>query len=131
MADKMLRLSVVTPASSLFDEEAASVTIPAWDGEVGVLPGHARFLAKLGIGEMRMNLGGREDRLFIEGGFVQVADDRVTVLTDRACPLQDIDVQGAQERAEGLRQGMNGPEYAEATARYLTMKRVKDRFNES
>ncbi len=131
MADKMLRLSVVTPDRSLLEEDAASVTVPAWDGEVGILPGHARFLAKLGIGELRMDLGERKESLFIEGGFVQVADDRVTVLTDSACQLQDIDVAEAEKRANGLRDGMHGPAFAEAKSRSLTMKRIKDEFNRS
>ena len=131
MADKMLNLCVVTPEKALFDEAATAVTLPAWDGEIGILPGHARLLAKLGIGELRMKLVGREETLFIEGGFVQVAADRVTVLTDGACPLQDIDLGEAKSRADGLRQGMHGEAYADATARYLTMKRIKDRFNES
>jgi F-type H+-transporting ATPase subunit epsilon len=132
MADRTLKLSVVTPEKSLFDEEAEAVTVPAWDGEIGILPGHARLLAKLGLGELRMTLvGGRAEALFIEGGFVQVADDRVTVLTDSACHLQDIDVNEAEQRVAGLRAGMHGPEFAAAQNRLLTMKRVKDRFNRS
>jgi F-type H+-transporting ATPase subunit epsilon len=131
MADKTLKLSVVTPARMLFDEEADAVTLPAWDGEVGILPGHARFLAKLGIGELRMKLADRQEKLFIEGGFVQVVEDRVTVLTDSACALQDIDLDEARRRADGLREGMHGEEWADATARHLTMKRIKDRFHAS
>ncbi len=131
MADQMLKLAIVTPEKSLIDEEAISVTVPAWDGEVGIRPGHAHFLAKLGVGELRMDLDGREESLFIEGGFVQVAADRVTVLTDSACPLQDIDVKAAEARVKSLRDTMHGPEFAAATQRLLTMKRIKDRFERS
>ncbi len=131
MADRMLKLAVVTPEKSLIDEEAVAVTVPAWDGEVGIRPGHAHFLAKLGAGELRIGLGGRDETYFIEGGFVQVADDRVTVLTDSAIALQNIDVPEAEARVEALRDTMHGPEFAAATQRLLTMKRIKDRFERS
>jgi F-type H+-transporting ATPase subunit epsilon len=131
MAAKKLRCTVVTPEKSLLDEEFDAVTVPAWDGEVGILPGHARLLAKLGLGELRMSRGDRTEVLFIEGGFVQVADDKVTVLTDGACQLQDIDVSGASAEVDSLRGQGQGEKFATAKHRHLTMKRIKDRFNRS
>ena len=144
MAHGKLRLAVVTPERALLEEDSESVVVPAWDGEVGILPGHARFLAKLGMGELRMVVDGRRESLFIDGGFVQVSGDRVTVLTDRACHLQDIDVRGAEAAVDKLRRqtgqvagagagepGWHGEEYAEAVHRWLTMKRIKNGFNAS
>ena len=131
MAEQKLRLSVVTPEKSLFDEEVAAVTVPAWDGEVGIRPGHARFLARLGIGELKLTLDGRNESYFIEGGFVQVADNRVTVLTDSADNLQDIDLIEAEKRVEGLRDQMRGEDLADAKNRHLTMKRIKNTFESS
>jgi len=132
MADRHLRCAVVTPERPVFDEEAARVTVPAHDGEVGILPGHARLLARLGVGELRvLQTDGREHKMFVEGGFVQVADDRVTVLTDSACAMQDIDVDGAAARVEELRGQGKGVAFAEATHRHLTMKRVKRSFDRS
>jgi F-type H+-transporting ATPase subunit epsilon len=60
------------------------VVAPAWDGEVGVLRGHAPMLVLLGAGEMRVTSGGSEQRFHVEGGFMQVADDVVTVLSESA-----------------------------------------------
>jgi len=132
MAHDKLHCSVVTPESPVFEAEAAQVTVPAHDGEVGILPGHARLLARLGVGELRVRrTDGRDEHMFVEGGFVQVADDRVTVLTDAACALQDIDVDSAAQRVEELRGRGDGPALAAATHRHLTMKRVKDRFERS
>jgi F-type H+-transporting ATPase subunit epsilon len=132
MADKTLRCSVVTPESSVFEEDATQVTVPAHDGEVGILPGHARLLARLGVGELRIQqTDGRQHQMFVEGGFVQVADDRVTVLTDAACAMQDIDVDSAARRVEELRGQGEGLAFAAATHRHLTMKRVKERFEAS
>jgi len=128
MAESMLQCTVVTPERSIFDAEASRVTVPAHDGEVGILPGHARFLAKLGNGELRVTAGGKTHSFYVEGGFLQVADNRVTVLSDTACLVEDIDVAGAETRVEELRQQGLGPEFAEARRRWLARRRVKDRY---
>ena len=64
----------------------------------------------------------------MEGGFLQVADDRVTVLTDTAADVADIDVKAAEERVNDLREEGLGEEFAEARRRWLARKRVKDQF---
>jgi F-type H+-transporting ATPase subunit epsilon len=131
MAAKTLQCSVVTPEKSILDEEATRVTVPAHDGEVGILPGHAWFLARLGVGELRVTLDGRTRRLFVEGGFVQVSGDKVTVLTDAASEMQDIDPEAAARLVEELRGQGQGEAFAAATHRHLVMKRVKARFESS
>ncbi|MBA3645139.1 MAG: F0F1 ATP synthase subunit epsilon [Gemmatimonadaceae bacterium] len=79
----MLKVSVISPESVLFEGEADSVVAPAYDGEVGILTGHAPMMAVLGKGELR--LGGSTNRRFkVEGGFLQVLDNQVRVVTERA-----------------------------------------------
>jgi F-type H+-transporting ATPase subunit epsilon len=79
----MLRVSVISPEKVLFEGEADSLVVPAYDGEVGVLTGHAPMMTLLGSGELR--LGGATPRRFtVEGGFMQVADDEVRIVTERA-----------------------------------------------
>jgi len=95
-----LELRVVTPEKPVFEGRVTSVTVPAHDGEVGILPRHARFLASLGVGELRAQGVDGPVRLFIEGGFVQVAGDRVTVLCDRALAVADLDVKAAEAAAQ-------------------------------
>ncbi len=81
----MLKVSVISPESILFEGDADSVVAPAYDGEVGILTGHAPMLAVLGKGELR--LGSPERRTFtVEGGFLQVLDNQVRVVTERAAP---------------------------------------------
>jgi F-type H+-transporting ATPase subunit epsilon len=126
-----LHCTIVTPERAVYEADVDKVTLPAWDGEVGILPRHARFLARLGAGVLRVSGGGGTEEMFVDGGFVQVADDRVTVLTHSACAIPDIDVPAAQAKVDGLRGMGRGPELADATQRLLTMKRVKDRFNRS
>lgn len=80
----MLTVSVVSPERVLFEGEADSVVAPAYDGEVGILQKHAPMVALLGRGELRVTTGGSVKRFTVEGGFVQVADDQVHVVTERA-----------------------------------------------
>jgi F-type H+-transporting ATPase subunit epsilon len=124
-----LQCTVVTPEGAILDIAADSVVVPAWDGEVGFLPGHARFLAKLGIGLLRVKHDGKTEQMLVEGGFVQVADDRVTVLTDSATNPAEINLREAEWGLDEIRGKGSGEAFAAAKNRLLTMKRVKDRFN--
>jgi len=98
-----LQVRIVTPERPVFQGEADSVVVPAHDGELGILPRHARLLAALGVGELRTTVDGAVHRFFVEGGFVQVRADRVTVLCDRASRLEDLDPQAARAEAEAAR----------------------------
>jgi F-type H+-transporting ATPase subunit epsilon len=79
-----LRVVVISPERTLFDGEAEMVVAPAWDGEIGILRGHAPLMALLGSGEMRVKQGGVVERFHVEGGFLQVVDNAVTVLSEKA-----------------------------------------------
>lgn len=79
----MLRVSVISPERVLFEGETDMVVAPAYDGEVGILSGHAPMMTLLGRGTLR--LGGASERRFtVAGGFLQVADDHVRVVTEHA-----------------------------------------------
>ena len=77
----MLKVSVISPEAVLFEGEAASVVAPAFDGEVGILAGHAAMVTTLGTGVLRLGDG---QRFNVAGGFMQVADDAVRVVTEKA-----------------------------------------------
>jgi F-type H+-transporting ATPase subunit epsilon len=79
-----LHVTVISPETTVFDGEAESVVVPAWDGEIGILRNHAPLMAVLGTGEMRVTRGGAVERFQLEGGFVQVVDNVVTVLSEKA-----------------------------------------------
>lgn len=79
-----MKVSVISPESTIFEGEADSVVVPAWDGQVGVMKGHAPMLVLLGDGEMRVVHNGSDQRFHISGGFMQVANDVVTVLSEHA-----------------------------------------------
>src|SRR5215213_35107 len=103
---KRLQVVVVTPEKAVLDAPADFVALPMYDGELGVLPGRAPLIGRLGFGELRLQVpdghvsvghsgatgelklqpGERVVRYFVDGGFAQVRSDVVTVLTPRAVP---------------------------------------------
>lgn len=89
-----MRVQIVTPDNAFFDGEAAAVVVPAWDGEMGILPGHAPLIARLGHGVARVDAtgDGGKVRVAVYGGFLKVQDDLVTVLAG-----------GAAKRPEGAK----------------------------
>ena len=81
----MLKVSVISPERTLFEGEADSVVAPAYDGQVGILTGHAPMMTLLGRGALRIEGGGAGGRRYeVEGGFLQVVDNHVRVVTERA-----------------------------------------------
>ena len=84
----MLTVSVISPERTLYEGQADSLIAPAFDGEVGILSGHAPMMTLLGRGVLRLTGGATgEARFSIEGGFLQVADNAVRVVTERAAAL--------------------------------------------
>ena len=83
MADA-LTVSVISPEATVFQGTATLIVAPAWDGEVGVMRGHAPMLVLLGEGDVRVTTNGGEQRFRIGGGFMQVVDDTVTILSEHA-----------------------------------------------
>ena len=96
----LVRCVVVTPERTLFDQLVESVVLPLFDGELGILPGRSPLIGRLGFGELRTKQHGATKRYFVDGGFAQVRDDVVTVLTDRATPAESINTDAAARELE-------------------------------
>ena len=80
----MLKVSVISPEAVLFEGEAEAVVAPAYDGEVGILTGHAPMMTLLGRGTLRVGATGGDRKFQVEGGFLQVVDNQVRVVTESA-----------------------------------------------
>jgi F-type H+-transporting ATPase subunit epsilon len=87
---------VVTPERAVLDEPAEMVILPMFDGERGVLPGHAAFVGQMGPGELRIKQGEAAKRYYIDGGFVQVANSVVNVLTAKATAAEKVTAAAAE-----------------------------------
>ena len=99
-----ITLRVITPERVVLDTTVASVTFPALDGSMGVLKGHAPLVAALGVGELSFrDAAGQESGLFVAGGFAEVRQDTVRVVTEASEPPTAIDLARATAAAERAR----------------------------
>jgi F-type H+-transporting ATPase subunit epsilon len=119
-----LHVVIVTPEATVVDTSADFVALPLADGEYGVAPKHSPMIGRLGYGELRIRSGGHVDRYFADGGFVQVNNNVVSVLTNRALPADSLDSATA---AENLRtangRSAAGPEELAIRERLISQAR--------
>ena len=78
----VMRVTVISPEASMFDGEADAVVVPAFDGQVGILPNHAPFMTPLGKGLLTVKHHGKAEQFRIAGGFLQVVSDTVRVVAE-------------------------------------------------
>ena len=117
---------VVTPEQMALEAQADFVSLPLYDGEIGIAPGHSPMIGRLGYGELRLKTQSQERRFYIDGGFVQVADDVVSVLTDRAIPADKIDAAAARRQlADAMQRPINTPDLLEARDRLVAQARAQ------
>jgi F-type H+-transporting ATPase subunit epsilon len=93
---KSLKCVVVTPEKAVLDEVADFVVVPMFDGELGVALDRLPLIGRLGFGELRITQGNQTKHFYIDGGFVQVRSNVVTVLTPKAMDVKDIKIDQAQ-----------------------------------
>ena len=105
--NKQLRLVLVTPEKTLCDQPVVDLRFPLYDGQMGVLPGRAPLVGRLGCGELRFTeVTGAHHSYYIDGGFVQIKGETATILTNRAIPVESLSRQQAEEQ---LRQALSRP----------------------
>jgi F-type H+-transporting ATPase subunit epsilon len=118
IAATQLRLVLVTPETTLGDASTTSIVVPMYDGQLGVLPGRAPAVGRLGTGELRFEGEGGTQRYFIDGGFLQIKGSVVTVLTHEAKPASGIDAGAAQQALEAANQLVAATEESAAHKRH-------------
>lgn len=125
---KSVQCVVVTPERIVLDEAVDFVALPMYDGELGVLPRRAPLIGRLGSGELRIRRGATVRRFFVDGGFAQVRDDVVTVLTPRAIPAEQIDPATVRAQMEAALAPADTPEARAAQQKTLDKARVQLRI---
>ena len=92
----MIKLEIVTPEKKALEEVVDVVTIPTATGEIGILPSHAPLISSVQPGILSYTQGGTTNRLVVSGGFVEVGNNKVSVLTDVAETANEINVEAAR-----------------------------------
>ena len=98
-----LTLEIVTPEKRVYSTSVERVKLPCSEGEMEVLPGHIPLITTVDAGEVRTQSKGQSELLAVDKGFVEVFGDKVSILTEAAIDIEDIDLEAAekaQKRAE-------------------------------
>ncbi len=123
-----LHCIVVTPEKTMLDQSADFVALPLFDGEIGLAPGRSPMIGRLGAGEMRIlhKDKGQTVRYYVEGGFVEVVDNVVSVLTNRAVRAEDLVEEVARDRLAAARERpARSPELMEIRDRLVSQARAE------
>jgi len=114
------QLELITPNRVLVSERARSVRVPGTEGSLGILAGHAPLMSALRVGLVKVELeNGDQDFIATSGGFIEVTQEKVTILADTAETAKDIDVARAESAVARARQHLDSGgavDYAEASA---------------
>ena len=105
-----LRLQIVTPQAKVFDAEVETVVLPTVQGEVGILPGHLPLLTMIQAGELRVVQNGATNYLAVSKGFAEVSNDRLSVLTESAIDVEEIDEAQVEEAIASARAALEEAE---------------------
>ncbi|MFZ0296024.1 MAG: ATP synthase F1 subunit epsilon [Candidatus Sulfotelmatobacter sp.] len=129
-----LQLEIVTPEAMVYSEWVDMVTLPAVEGQMGILPQHVRLMTQLVPGELIVHKDGHDDFLAVGEGLVEVTNDRVSIVTNMAVSIENIDEaaaeQARQRAAARLREKLSSEEVASVNAslaRSLAQLQVKRR----
>ncbi len=89
--------TLITPQRCVLDEQVVYASVPAWDGLIGLMPNRAPLVAKMGDGPLRLDYAsGGSYWFFLAGGFAQMKDNHLSLITSEAVAAQDIDEQQAR-----------------------------------
>lgn len=128
-SNSLLRCVVVTPEQTVLDTEAEFVAMPLFDGEIGIGMHHSPMIGRLGYGELRIRNGSESSSFYVDGGFVQVADNVISVLTNRSIDAKDIDADKVEQQLKTtLEQKAVGDDQLALRDRSLSQTRAQLRF---
>jgi F-type H+-transporting ATPase subunit epsilon len=121
-----LKCQVITPEKQVVDREADFVILTTEDGQMGILPEHAAVLCRLAPGMVRIDANGQKNYYFVNSGFAEVLDNRVTILTPEAIPANELDPHLiAEELAEAERMTVPSPSQREIREKAIRAARAK------
>lgn len=121
---------IVTPEQQILDERVQQVILPAHDGEMGVLTDRAPVLIKLGIGRLRVDIAsGKTASFYVEGGVAQMRDNKLTILTDSAIPVDQLTAAGAKAELDAATgRSVEGAQAVADRKKAIERARVKQRL---
>ena len=101
---KKIKCSILTPDRYLFEGEVAFAVVQAHNGEMGFLVDHAPLISELGVGEVRLRDGKTTEYFVVEGGVVEIRDNKLIILAETACKKEELDKQELEEKLKELQE---------------------------
>lgn len=130
MAEAKIRLRIVTPSKELYNDNADMVIMRGTSGDIGVLKGHQPLTTTLGYGLLKIKNGEKELISTLFGGFVDVQPDVITILTDSAEWIDDIDIKRAEDAKKRAEERLNSKDAnIDFLRAELALKRANLRIN--
>ena len=98
-------VSVVTQVKKILEQEAGYLRLRTSEGDIGILPNHAPFVAELSMGKMEIESPNKDKRdiYFLSGGFLEISDNQATIIADEIFPIEEIDIESEQTLVENLK----------------------------
>ena len=98
-------VSVVTQVKKILEQEAGYLRLRTSEGDIGILPNHAPFVAELSMGKMEIESPNKDRRniYFLSGGFLEISNNQATVIADEILPIEEIDIESEQTLVENLK----------------------------
>lgn len=123
-----IKLEIVTPAEKVYSETVESVVLPTSSGEVGILTGHIPLITEITAGELAVTKDGALDLLAVDDGFAEVVGDTVSVLTEAAVDIEDIDLESVEEAKRRAEEALKEAEGKEMDPDEILALEAKVRF---
>ena len=98
-------VSVVTQVKKILEQEAGYLRLRTSEGDVGILPNHAPFVAELSMGKMEIESPNKDKRdiYFLSGGFLEISDNQATIIADEIFPIEEINIETEENLLENLK----------------------------
>ena len=98
-------VSVVTQVKKILEQEAGYLRLRTSEGDIGILPNHAPFVAELSMGKMEIESPNKDKRdiYFLSGGFLEISNNQATIIADEIFPIEEIDIESEQTLVENLK----------------------------
>ena len=126
-----IQVVIVTPETTTLDQSCEFVAVPLIDGEIGILQDHAPMIGRLGPGELRVRGGGKVQSFYVDGGFVQVDNNIISVLTNKCIPAGQVDLATARTAlSEAESQPGNTSELSELRNRAIAQAKAQIKMAE-
>jgi len=125
MEKQLINCSILTPERLVYEGDIDSAVVHADDGEMGFLYGHAPLVSKLGVGEIRITMANAKRYFVVEGGLVEINDNKLIILAENAIPKEELNTVELESKLSELESSIASAKEVSADRSQLTIESQK------